>query len=375
MKLSFLQRLAAGAGIVALLLPSASFAATNQQLLDASLASLGSYPAFAFSGSMTVTVTQRALRKDYQPQNATITFSYTDRVVKTSTSTHDSEGYISIDKIQVTGLAQDPGTSVLSALGQLGFQPIRIDWKKSGTVGYIFVESLPQSLIDLAGSTGVDVTEFTNRWISFDLSELTGAVSERQNIDPSVLANPQSLSAFKQPLRVRRVDKRFINAAGDHIVRLRIGLNPVLIAQAQNDELRKVDRTVPGWRTRISEINKSYATMRAQLAHIGMIAQINQDKGTLDRIEVGASFTERKQTCTMDYDTFKSVCRSTHTETTGLAMGINIRNDDGAPVVAPSPSISIQDLMAEIEAKMNAAASTTPAEPPPEESTSSSMMQ
>jgi hypothetical protein len=361
MKYSALRCIAIATSIMGSMIPITTFAATSQQILNASLASLHAAPGISYSGNIVLNMSQRSLRKDYVPEGGTITVSYTNRTVRTSTTTQDSEGYVSIDKIQSTGTSKSADAAMIIALSALEQPAIRIHWKKAGTMLYIYIDPLPQPLLEILSAAGIDTTSITDRWINFDIGSLADMMSAQTKIDETILMDPQALSAFVQPLRVRWTDKRFIDSSGDHIVRMRVGLNPLLITQAQNAELKKVDRSMPGWRKRITEIYARYAKLRRDLSRVAILVQINQDKGTLDRVEIGASFTESKKTCSMNYTTYKNLCVTSHMETSRVSIGINVKRNDGVPVIAPTTWITIQDLMQEIEAKMNATATTTPA--------------
>jgi len=339
----FTRRMFVTASVVAFFIPQASFAATSQQMLDASLKAYDKNPATKLVGTMSVDISQRALRKTYTPTKGTIRFSFSERTAATN-----SEGSVALDSLQFTG--SPDVTTALGTLKSLDLkQPIRVDWKKVAASSYVNFKQLPTGILDFAKGLGADLSPFLNTWIRIDMSQFEAALKEQKGINAVTLLNAQSLSAFSQPLRVIRVDSRKTNAAGDKIVRLRVRINPALVTQEQNLELKTVNPKDPDRAALRSAINRRYAELRTTLNRFTIIAQVNQTTGALERIEAGGQQTEPKKDCTWNSKLERDVCTTTHTETTKFSLGISFLKDSGQPIQAPTSSIPYTVVIEQIQ--------------------------
>lgn len=147
-------------------------------------------------------------------------------------------------------------------------------------------------------------------------------------------------------------------------MRLRIKLNPLVIPTLYRNDLKEI--TSDKWMTssmrkqEIRDLDKKYAEIRRFMSGLHMVAIINQTRGTLDRIEMGGTYTPSTYICSISGRLYGSNCKAQDMPTLKYALGISFTQDTGIPVEAPTDAVSFQDLLQKfIDEKTKSAEQTT----------------
>lgn len=357
---SFFCKAVTSIGVAALFAPSLALAATPQQLLSASIVSMNAHPATRVTGTINITVSERAWTKVHTPSSGLIGISFDYRVVSSTGSLQEGEGRFTLEKFSYKTVPPPNATLLTLTPTEISLpEPIAIDWKTTNRTMYLLINSLPQQFIDMAAAMDVDVTVFVGKWLSFDLSMLEELVKEKESPSAEMLLDHKKLSALQNPFQLRYVEKRYKNAKGEDMLRLRVRLNPSMIWGLQQAEIKAVNRLALDRWKQISAINKRYAELRRTLSHFQLVAIVNQTTGALDRIEIGGSETKPKKTCTWSTRLVRTVCTNTYSQTVKVSIGLNFLKDSGTPVLAPFTSTPFLEIIERLEAAAQSETSTT----------------
>jgi hypothetical protein len=315
------------------LLPVAVSAATPQESLDAAMRR-NTNEAVRMEGSLTLTISERPYVRGGESTSGTVRFRINQRALPMVDGRQDAEGQFIIDSIRFSGASNNvPFPLEVS-------EPIVIGWKAVNKVVYLRVEQLPIAFVDFLRLQGGDPSAIVGKWISIDLTEAL-ALRRTSSVEPTDL--PQLL-LNRSLLRVVRVEKREVRADGHTILRLRARVNYTTLYALQREEIRRVDRTQPGWYARVTEINKAYAELRRFFARVEFVAVVDETENRLQRLEIGGSFSEPQKTCTWNYTLRRSLCRTTSLLTYRFLGGFSFAPDAGNAVDIPAEAVTLEEL-------------------------------
>jgi hypothetical protein len=320
------KRFLSALALPAFLLPLATSAATPTPLqsLHTSIANLQKQEAGRLTGSITVDMKERRLVRDGAQGDGTVKISFSIRTDRPdSIGIRESEGSVMVENIRFT--YQQGGDSETFALQQ----PITLDWKYTRAWLYFRVSDLPMELkIAMQPYVG-DPNLYINRWFSIDLRVTSTTTYQRVKNLPNT---PVPANAF----RIMRIESRTKDANGHDILRIRARINSALIYAEQRAEIAKISRTDRLRTTKIQAINTRYAELRRTLLPMQFVFVVDTVDQRLLRLEAGGRVTEPQKTCSFNWTTGRSTCRTTGTRTVNFLGGISFLPEATSPIEAPA---------------------------------------
>lgn len=371
---SFFIRRSLGIAAIACALPTFVFAASPRQELTASLTNSLAYTPLHIDGSATINVTTKPVAKGSFATTGSAHITITDRIVSRDPKNKQSEGMLSLDSFTM----QTKGPGAVPALDA----PLALDWKKTNQMMYLRIHELPASLtnsLNLEAQAQDALQMLVNQWISINLTEVPSesGVSSIADIGMKFI-NPTSGSSLvttlygkASPLIFTGTEKKFTAADGTPILRVRARINPSFITKMRNDELttlRKEPATDAMERSiknqSIKDANNRFAQLRRIIAATKLAVNINTKSHLIQRIEIGGTVTQPNQDCTTKYGkTAVTTCRTTTKDTMTFTAGFTIKKDSGSPIVAPTDSRSIMEILTQLQSSMMPSETTTSTTP------------
>jgi hypothetical protein len=218
---------------------------------------------------------------------------------------------------------------------------------RSANVVYLRLNASADAMAQLQDNMGFDLTPLLNTWVSFDVPDFLNAASESTDLLPSSLesVNPELLTSLSSldkipPLQVLRVEKRTRDAEGRTTLRLRVRVNPTYINTLYNAERKKLTRAADR-----SKLDKKMVEVRQALSRLNLVAVVRENDRLLQRMELGYTTREAYQNCPWNDRLKKTVCKNAGYDHTRIAAGMNIAEDTGAPITAPTDAIPLQTLL------------------------------
>lgn len=358
MKLQSLMRRLTAATLLPFLmglpLPSMAAMPTPQQALNDALKNEMTRHAGRMVTTARIDVTQRSFKVGVPTTSGHVAMRLEARALPTPTdvkptlANSQGEGRFVIESADMSGI---PDSEVPLKLDG----PVSMQWKLSGGMFYIRLETLPQSLIDLAKKeSDMNLGELVGRWVKIDLGD-TGMREITSDDDADDLIKTLSRGDAAREARIKlffartpfflvsRVEKRMKNAAGDDVWRMRIRLNPAIVNFFYREALRELPPSGTARTEMLREINKSFATIRLQLSRTSMAVNINVTKKQLERFEIGGTYPETVKDCKYNYTLRRSVCTNVGTRTIKVAIGVSMSPDAGGPVEIPTQTITMEE--------------------------------
>lgn len=321
------SRFLTGLSIIGLLFPLTSFAASPQQILTRVFkAETGRLdPAYVSAEVKLDFLTHQRGKTD--EKNA-FHVSFWTRALP-ATPKKDNEGGISLDGLSLAPDAlTNPPPFILD-------RPVSIRWKSMEAKTYLQVEQLPQSLLDMVKTLGVNPDPLLGQWISTSLKEaqnLTGSLSDSSSLNPrSLLMLTDDLKELEKqpPLRATMIERRSTDDQGHTILRIRAKVNPAFIEAMRRLEAKDLNRRDRDYYKQLASLNKKYAEMQRLLRQLFITVTVDDTASVLKQIEMEGTFKKTEKGITNTYHLFV-VARS--------------KSDNGTPVIAPTDAITFEEL-------------------------------
>jgi hypothetical protein len=336
---TLMVRGAVGLGaFLTLSLPAASLAATPQQIIDKGLSNMAFTTPSLSSGDVKVTMTDRVTNKRAPVGTAAVTLVVKERKLpKAGQAIPDTDGTIIIKKVEGTGTNAIPTVS----------NPGTIEFRIVNSVGYVRVKEVSDAVRAYLALKGVDANTAVGTWVKIDPKEICAALGSSCTAvagASSVGISASSDIVKMKPIVVTGVEKRWTAKNGDKMVRVRARASSAIVTKLLNAEIAKIAKNDKQRVSKIAALRKQYASMQKELAAVRMAINVNQTKGTVDRVEAATTQVTPKQTCTTNAKTKKQVCRTTGSQTVNLLAGMNVSGGSVTPVMVPESSVSAVSL-------------------------------
>lgn len=361
--MKLIPRLTAVSVLVGLAFPWTTLAATPQMALNAALLRMADQKTGQIDMSASIQTEERPLTAAGQKSKADIAFNVRMRTEAGQNGKPESEGSFKLNRLVVE--ASRPGESITLD------GPFGLEWANKDNMAYLRLNSLPQALVNYTQDSGVDIRILEGAWIGFE--------TDRTILDELGLENLLSSNAFAKqaaqdkalltrypPIQVTRVERRWKTADGDSMLRLRARINPRLITAMYSRDLAKINadyrakKVTAAQRTsKITDLNKQLVDTRRIVSGVGLAIHLNETDIRIERIEIGGSFNQPKQTCKWNETLKRSVCTNTSNLNARFSIGISIRPASGEVIQHPAYWRPWKDIMELLEP----ARTPAPAEP------------
>jgi hypothetical protein len=323
---------------------SSALAATPQDILNQTLANYDPDTGMNMSGELHMDLRENIWDKSYSngPERASFSMSFAQRSLpKGEDGYQDGEGYFKINKLYIED-AEDVFTIS---------DPLKIFWRIVKPNMYVKVDQLPESLKTQLAELGADLSPVTQRWFSFDapqdedMGDLLPPIAPA-DVDPTekILGMFQNLGD-KEFLQVLRTEKTFKNAAGEDIIRVRVGINKNVLYREYQLELNEAykieNRTVRS--EAIATAREDYNDNLEDARVLHMAVNINVTTQRLERIEFGLTQTKDKEDCDWNDDFTDEICHVVGQTTVTFRAGIWLNPPDHRQVYIPYNAMSMDE--------------------------------
>jgi hypothetical protein len=320
--------------------PLAAFAATAtpQQMIDANLQRLSTTQPASVSGEVNLNVTEKPVQKTASGTSGSVSFTFNSRTVPSEKAVPNSEGDLSITSFESSGT----GFSIPTLIN-----PATLEWKSINGTGYVRIAALADVIKSLLSGMGVNIDALIGTWVKLDPSSIPACTDQSVCGAGAAIASQNQAdlaNILKSPIKVTRTEKKWTASNGDAMIRVRGKINPTVITNLQNRDLKAVDAKAKDRAAKIKAINTSYAELRKITGSIEFALNINQTDGTVERAELGMSQNRPMKTCTTNKWKI-TTCKTTSNVKTSLLMGLNFSQGKPDAIVAPDKSITVDDLI------------------------------
>ncbi|MCK9360965.1 DsbA family protein [Patescibacteria group bacterium] len=340
--------------LLGLPMPSLAATPTPQQALTEALKSELTRSAGSLQMAGRVNVDYKPYKRGEPAGTGHVAFSMNARTLPTTDGAKptlknvQSEGRFAIESADLSGLPDSPEGFKLES-------PLSVQWKIVDGTFYVQLEKAPSSLVSMWQDLGMDLNQIIGRWVKFsaDENELPDEVFAEtapadfiKLISSGDVARSLRMKNFfdRNPiLQVTRVEKRFKNAAGEDIWRMRVRVNPAVVTFFYNEAYRDLPKSGTSRTEALKSLNASFAKIRLTLARTSMAANVNVAKKFIERFEVGGKYPETTKDCTYNFNLKRSVCTNTGTLTITVSAGASMSPNAGDPVTAPFMSITPEE--------------------------------
>ncbi|MFA5130166.1 MAG: hypothetical protein WC477_04615 [Patescibacteria group bacterium] len=318
-----------------LLLPCVALAATPQQVLNSAIANTNTSAPMMTMGDLSVRTTETPLRSRTPSQDIKATMGVNTRVVPSQGS---AEGTVNIQNVQ----GKSAGMTIQSTNN-----PGSIEWKVTAGKVYARVSQVSDSVLNALKMYGINVASAVGNWVEVDLSKMfsmSGDASKAASMAGVPVQQKDTVSLLTPKLlQVVSVEKRWKQGT-DSMMRLRVRLNPTVINNAMNAELKKVDKKAKDAVAQRKAITAKYAEMKAFAAKVQLAVNVNVTKNAIDRVESFIRQVDPVKTCKLNKAN-KQVCSTTSNRVTEVRTGVTVRGASSNPVVAPANALTLEQVM------------------------------
>lgn len=342
MKHSFFKSGVAALTALSLFAPSASFALTptqwfNQMVRSSNTATV----AEAADATLDISVAERFNDKKRKGDSGKINLSFSIRALPKKGAVQTSEGAFSLNTLVMSDSTLGLPFSIT--------EPIAFEWKQTDDMVFFRINKIPASLLDyLQGSSETDFSGLIGKWIGMPFDQ--GSILEEAGIpnaqNPNDVFNKGPLAKVQLITNVVQ-EKKFKNAKGEEIIRLRGRVNTAIAYALYQEQVKqaKKDYPVGAARTeRLNDLYKDYLKARTALSSIYLATNINTAQKRIERIEFSAKFTEPKEECTWNNTYTKQTCKNVGFTDVNVKGGINLKKDSGLPIVPPTEFMTIEEV-------------------------------
>lgn len=313
---------------------------TPQQILNEAVLSAASALPLRIDADATVKFTVKAKTKDGASGSGELHATMRNRTLSASMT----EGQVSLDRYLSQG---NPDVAPFSALTE----PLALQWKKIAANSYIRISGIPTSMTDPLQQIGLDISPALNRWVLLDTNttspsllpsaDMFNGFEQGQNLLQKQLKSVSNVPLF----RVQRVERRDTTPQGQRLVRLRVIINPAFIAASKKIDIAQLTSKGKDRTDDLREIQKEYAAMQAAAHATHIVAIVDEQTRTLQRIELGGKNVQPKKECTYTSSSHREVCKTTSVMTYTYAIGITFTKDSGEAIEQPTDALPFSKIM------------------------------
>lgn len=323
---------------------SNALAASPQDILNQTLANYDPDTGINMSGQMNMDLQENIWVSDYDngPERANFSMTFAQRSLPRDASGYqDGDGYFKIDKMYI-----EDGDEVFTIS-----DPLKIFWRVVAPNMYIKIDRLPESIRNQLIELGADLSPLTQRWFSFDAPQSGEMDSVLPPLGPSdVDPTDKLLGMFKtlgdkEFLQVLSTEKTYKNAAGEDMVRVRVGINRNVLYREYQAELNKAYaiKDYDERREAIETARDEYDDNLDDAKALHMAANINVTQQRLERLEFGLTQTKDKEDCEWNDDLTDQKCRVVGATTVTFSAGIWLNEADHSPIYIPYNAMSMDE--------------------------------
>ncbi|OGL73515.1 hypothetical protein A3E39_02085 [Candidatus Uhrbacteria bacterium RIFCSPHIGHO2_12_FULL_60_25] len=330
---------------VTVAVPITAFAATTQQILNQAFKQSMDYVPLWTAGEVTLNFSDKALVKDRPSTYGTIKLGLTQRTQSRDKENPLMEGRLVLKQFELHSSSEEAELP-FSIDGGLAIQ-----WKMVGEKAYFRIEAMPERILVYLTLAGMNPSALIGQWVELKgregVKDLAGTLSPVTSLSVGS-ADRLTDEKLKQLMKmqiflVQRIEKRE-TMDGGATLRVRVRLNPRVVTEIYNTELRAIAKTDPLRREKIQTLNKQFAKFRKVLAGMQFVAVLDEQAQTLKRFEFGGRYSAPNQTCTTNYTTNRRTCRNTSTTTVTYTGGMSLAHDTGSVIEAPANAITLEQL-------------------------------
>lgn len=318
--------------LTALVLPLNAIAATPEQSLDKAVKAMETTSSYKLDMEMKIDIGERVIGKPGNSMSGQIAIKLGTRIL----DKQNGEGSFSLERFSMKGV--ESGNEMSFTLDQ----PMAIEYRMTNSMFYFRLLQVPSTVTDfLKSNLEIDLTPIIGTWIGI---ESKNGVTDLQNLPiiptQAISAGfPQNITAQaairKLPIfRVIGIEKNMKNNAGDDVTRLRVRINPSLISAVRFAEIKALPRD-KNYSKSLTALNKRYAELRSNLAHLFMAVNLNVTKGRVERMEVGGTIDEPVETCTYSIGLKRNICKTASIRSYKISMGISLSPASPEPILVP----------------------------------------
>lgn len=325
--------------IVTAMSPMAAFAAsTPQQIVDANLQRLTVNQPASVSGEIKLTVTDKPVAKTGAISNGAVSFSFNSRTSPTGNAIPDTEGDLKITSFESSGM----GVSIPKITN-----PGTIEWKTTSGGAYVRISEVTNNIAAFLSMAGVNTDALIGTWLKLDPSNVPACTDQSVCGTLAVVssqAQAELASITKSPIRITGTEKKWKASNGDSMIRVRGVVNPTMINNLQNREIKSIGSKDKQRAAKIKEINTRYSELRKVTGSIQFALNINQTDNSIERAEIGVTNRQPTKSCTTNKWKI-TTCKTISNVTTTLITGMNFAPGSSAAIVAPTSSITVENLI------------------------------
>jgi hypothetical protein len=162
----------------------------------------------------------------------------------------------------------------------------------------------------------------------------------------------------ERPYVTQRIESWKTDADQHRIFRARLRLNPAILWGIYQVQVQAIPKNATNRKAQLIALQKQYVQMQKQSRNIQFVAEVDYTAATLKRMEMWMKSTNPSQSCSLDTKTGRSICKTTSNTSITVTGGITYSKDYGPAVTEPFNWITMEDLLKEITAKMEATSTT-----------------
>lgn len=326
------------------LFPLQAFAATNQDIIRASLKRLDTEGSIMH---MSANIHLSEIDEDNQETlSGDMAFQMKTKNRPTDDPTiADADGRFTLSKFTLTSNEQGPFSTLRLD------QPLVIEWINRYPMRYLRLQQIPNSVTSLFDALGINILGIQKTWVGFNWAET--ALGQSLNSSPEfatlmplfTLTETDGIDA--SPLIITGIEKTFKHATGETITRFRAKMNPIYIDASYQKQL-SVATTDAAKELAVSD----YRDQKALANSLGFAINYNQNTARIERIEMGGKVLEPYEQCSLING--QNSCTTTRTTIATYSVGITFFPDDLRPIYHPPGWRWFKDIADRLQTKASA---------------------
>lgn len=335
---SSLRRSVWALAIVTAVSPLAALAATPQQIVDANLQRLSTTQPASISGELKLTVTDKPVAKNAASSNGSVSFHFNSRSVPGANVVPNTEGDISITSFESSGM----GVSIPTLTN-----PGEIEWKSVDGTAYVRISEIANNISSFLSMAGINTEALVGTWLKLNPSDVPVCANQSLCATSAIVSskvNADAAAVVKSPLKVTRTEKKWKAENGDSMIRVRAIVNPTVLTNLRNYEIKNIGAKDTQRSAKLKEINTRYTEVRKASAGVEFALNINETDGTIERAEMGVTNRQPVKSCTTNKWKI-TTCKTISNVTTSMLTGMNFAPGKSDAIAVPSASITMDDVM------------------------------
>lgn len=335
---SSLRRSVYALAIVTAMSPVAALAATPQQIIDANLQRLSTSQPASVSGEVKLTITDKPTARNSSVSTGAVSFTFNGRSVPGNNAIPNTEGDLSVTSFESSGM----GISIPQITN-----PGSIEWKATDGTGYVRVSDIAGNIKSFLTMIGVNADALIGTWLKISPSDVPACTNQAVCGTAAIAASQlqaDAIALIKSPIKITRVEKRWKASNGDSMIRVRGIINPTVLTNLQNREIKAIDLKDKQRAMKIKEINTRYTEVRKVANSMQFAMNINETDNTVERAEIGVVNKQPVKSCSTNKWKI-TTCKTTSNVTTTMTAGFNFAMGKSDSIVAPASFITVENLI------------------------------